>query len=104
MSISTRLPALASNEELRARSHVHVNLGGDNAFRFKTGVLDVDLLKAGLLDVPACLDECAVVGVRFAARTKNNLTQKYEEVFAAYDAKGNFLCNYFSSVFKALMI
>ena len=104
MSITTSLPVLSTADELRARFHTHANIHGDNAYRFKTGILDVDLLKAGLRDVPASLDECAVVGIKFAGRTKNNLTQKWEEVFTAYDANGKFLARYFSGVFKALMI
>lgn len=99
MSMTTTFPELSTNEDLRARFHVHTI----DASKVKKGIIDVDLLKAGLRHVPACLDECAVVGVRFAARTKNNLTQRYEEVFATYDAKGNFICHYFSGVFKALM-
>lgn len=106
MSIAIKhQPVLISTAELRKRIHVHNYIDShESASRFKTGVLDVELLKAGLVHVPLCLDSCAVVGITYAARTVSNLTHKPEAVFNAYDAKGEFIGSYFSSMFKSLSI
>ena len=95
-------PAVASAAALVQRLHNHTNIDShESASRFKTGVLDVDLMKVGLKNVPECLDDCAVVTVSYAARTVNRITRKSEAVFNTYDANGTFIGTYFSSVFKS---
>mgnify|MGYP003601716992 FL=1 len=96
--ISPVLPA----EKLLKRLHSHPQIDShESAMRCKTGVLDVDLLMEGLVNVDDCLKDCAVVSVTYAARTVNRLTRKKEAVFDARDANGRLIGTYFSCVFKS---
>lgn len=95
-------PVLISIGVLRQRVHIHSDVATQEAAsRFKTGVLDVELLKAALYSVPSCLDECSVVSISYAGSTMSNLTHKREGVFNAFDARGEHIGTYFSSAFKS---
>jgi len=103
MSTVVNPPSVAlSTAELRKRAHVHSAIDThERAMCLRTGVLDVDLLKAAHLSVPSSLEDCAVVGVAYAARTLSNLTQRTEAVFHVFDVSGELIGSYFSSAFKS---
>jgi len=64
--------------------HGHIKTESHAAL-FKTGIIDVDLLLAAGLYVHPSLLECQVVGVRFAAMTRNHAKKRVEPVFSVMD-------------------
>lgn len=93
---------IISKEKLinRMHSHQHVE-NAELAAKFKTGVLDLELLRDAGLCTDQCA-ECAVVSVKFNAITFNFIVKRKESVFDAHDSSGNYIGSYFASAFKWL--
>ena len=72
------------------------------ATQVNTGVIDVELLKAAGMYVPDTLLECQVVGVKYAATTRNLLSGRSEAVFDVQDSFGKYIGTYFANCFVSL--
>jgi hypothetical protein len=101
----TAIKEMLTTKELvkQFNDHTHIKTEG-HASLFKTGVIDVDLLQKAGLTVPSSLDECSVVGVKFAAMTRNHAKNRIEPVFSVSNMKGDFIGHYFASAFKSLTL
>lgn len=84
-------------------NHPHIKTEA-HASLFKTGIVDVSLLRTAGLMVHPSLEECSVVGVRFVAMTRNFAKQRIEPVFAVTNTKGDFIGHFFASAFKSLTL
>ena len=92
-----------TTKELVSRFHSHEDVHLSTvAPQFNTGVIDVELLKSAGLYVPDSLLECHVVGVKYAATTRNMLSGKPEAVFDARDSFGKYIGTYFANCFVSL--
>ena len=93
-----------TEKALKQRMHSHPNVGSSaKANMFKTGILDVELLREAGLYVSDSLLDCHVVQVEFAGETRNFATHSNDVLFKVYDSRREFLGHYFSQAFKALM-
>lgn len=96
---------LLSKAELQKRLHDHSGLlGAIDASRFKTGVLDVDLLRSALGNRFEGLDDCEVVAVKFSAITMNFVNKKNEPVFEVTTSNGVQIGSFFPGTFKSLFV
>lgn len=95
---------LLSKEEIVRRIHHHEHISKEQAYRLKTGVLDVDLLKNALGQEIDGLQECEVVAVRFAAMTMNFMTKRKDLVFDVTSSMGDHIGSFFACSFKLLHI
>lgn len=70
----------------------------EQASRFKTGLLDADLIAQQLTK----LDFEPVVGVKFFRFAENNIHHRLDPVFEVTTQDGRFAGHYFASAFKSL--
>ena len=104
MNVSeTTSTRVLTTKELVSRCHSHQDVHLSSvAPQFNTGVIDVELLKAAGLYVPDSLLECQVVGVKYAATTRNLLSGRSEAVFDVQDSFGKYIGTYFANCFLTL--
>lgn len=92
-----------SRKALADLMHVHSHIKTlDDASHFRTGVLDVELLRKAQLNVAPEIESQPVVAIEAAAMTFNFMTHRQDPVFLVRSADGSIQGHYFGSAFKSL--
>ena len=94
-----------SMDQLAALMHDHSHIKtADHASLFKTGELDVGLLKKADLHVDPTLAQHPIVSIELAAMTVNFANRRNEPVYLARSTEtGKIQGHYFASAFKRLV-